>query len=154
MPIFGLITDIMCYQNHDVTDSDAETLSILIELFIEKASQWSEVIQAISCIDVIRSFAVTASMSSGAMCRPFIFPQSKNISVSQGSGGPILKIKGLWHPFALGDGGGLPVPNDILLGEDSGDYHPCTLLLTGPNMGGKSTLLRATCLAVILAQVC
>ena len=27
------------------------------------------------------------------------------------------------------------------------------LLLTGPNMGGKSTLLRATCLAVVLAQV-
>ena len=28
-----------------------------------------------------------------------------------------------------------------------------TLLLTGPNMGGKSTLLRAACIAVILAQV-
>lgn len=27
------------------------------------------------------------------------------------------------------------------------------LLLTGPNMGGKSTLLRAACTAVILAQV-
>ena len=29
---------------------------------------------------------------------------------------------------------------------------PTTLLLTGPNMGGKSTLLRAACLAVVLAQ--
>ena len=28
-----------------------------------------------------------------------------------------------------------------------------TLLLTGPNMGGKSTLLRATCLAAIMAHV-
>ena len=26
------------------------------------------------------------------------------------------------------------------------------LLLTGPNMGGKSTLLRAACLAAVLAQ--
>ena len=29
---------------------------------------------------------------------------------------------------------------------------PHTMLLTGPNMGGKSTLLRAACCAVILAQ--
>ena len=27
------------------------------------------------------------------------------------------------------------------------------MLLTGPNMGGKSTLLRAACVAVVLAQV-
>lgn len=146
-------SDFPDYQNHDVTDLDAETLSILIELFIEKASQWSEVIHAISCIDVLRSFAVTASMSSGAMHRPLILPQSKNPAVRQDNGGPVLKIKGLWHPFALGENGGLPVPNDILLGEDSDDCLPRTLLLTGPNMGGKSTLLRATCLAVILAQL-
>ena len=30
---------------------------------------------------------------------------------------------------------------------------PHTMLLTGPNMGGKSTLLRAACCAVILAQM-
>lgn len=35
------------------------------------------------------------------------------------------------------------------------DAAPCpsALLLTGPNMGGKSTMLRAACAAVILAQI-
>ncbi|KAJ6362515.1 hypothetical protein OIU78_002839 [Salix suchowensis] len=140
------------YQNHDVTDSEAGMLSVLIELFIEKATQWGEVIHAINCIDVLRSFAVTASMSCGAMCRPDILPDSKAISFCEGKGGPVLKIKGLWHPFALGESG-LPVPNDVFLGEDSDSQYPRTVLLTGPNMGGKSTLLRATCLAVILAQL-
>ncbi|KAJ4846391.1 DNA mismatch repair protein msh7 [Turnera subulata] len=141
------------YQNHDVTETEAETLSVLIELFVEKAAQWSEAIHAISCIDVLRSFAVTANMSCGAMSRPVILPQSKTTTSSSETGGPILKMKGLWHPFALGCNGELPVPNDLFLGEDSNGYHPRTLLLTGPNMGGKSTLLRGTCLAVLLAQL-
>ncbi|XP_015571810.2 DNA mismatch repair protein MSH7 isoform X1 [Ricinus communis] len=141
------------YQNHDVTDSEAETLFVLIDLFIEKASCWSEVIQAINCIDVLRSFAITASMSSGSMSRPVILPESKSSMFGQDKGGPVLKIRGLWHPFALGENGGMPVPNDLHLGEDLDGYLPRTLLLTGPNMGGKSTLLRATCLAVILAQL-
>ncbi|KAL3693132.1 hypothetical protein R1sor_006783 [Riccia sorocarpa] len=46
------------------------------------------------------------------------------------------------------------VPNDIELGRVSESRNvPHAMLLTGPNMGGKSTLLRATCLAVILAQL-
>ncbi|GMI97714.1 MUTS homolog 7, ARABIDOPSIS THALIANA MUTS HOMOLOG 7, MUTS HOMOLOG 6-2 [Hibiscus trionum] len=146
-------SDFPNYQNHDLTDTDAETLSILIELFIEKASQWSQVIHALNCIDVLRSFAVTASLSSGTMARPVVLPQSKTITSNQETGGPILKITGLWHPFALGESGVPPVPNNIFLGEGVNGYHPRALLLTGPNMGGKSTLLRASCLAVILAQL-
>lgn len=141
------------WQDHVIQDSDAERLSILIEIFIEKAAEWSQVIFAINCVDVLRSFAATTKFSCGAMCRPTILPASKSSDSSLGSNGPTLQMRGLWHPFALGDDGQLPVSNDVYLGEDSGDYHPHTLLLTGPNMGGKSTLLRATCLAVILAQV-
>lgn len=137
-----------------VKDSDADILSTLIELFVEKAVEWSRVIHAIARIDVLRSFAVTANSSCGAMSRPVILPLSESTSLSQVIRGPILKIKGLWHPNALGENGELPVPNDIVLGEEAEGYHARTLLLTGPNMGGKSTLLRATCLAVILAQVC
>ncbi|XP_062090746.1 DNA mismatch repair protein MSH7 [Humulus lupulus] len=146
-------SDFPNYQNHDVTDRDAEIISILIELFIEKASEWSQIIHAINCIDVLRSFAVTASFSSGTMSRPVILPPTKNATSNEEARHPILKIKGLWHPFAFGDNGRVPVPNDVVLGEDANGYCPRTLLLTGPNMGGKSTLLRSTCLAVILAQL-
>ncbi|KAK2978247.1 hypothetical protein RJ640_024280 [Escallonia rubra] len=146
-------SDFPKYQNHDVKDSDAELLSILIELFIEKDSEWSQLIHAINTIDVLRSFAVTATFSCGAMSRPTIFPHSKSTDLCQKPKGPTLNIKGLWHPYALGENGGLPVPNDIHLGEVTDGYLPHTLLLTGPNMGGKSTLLRATCIAVVLAQL-
>ncbi len=43
------------------------------------------------------------------------------------------------------------VPNDVSLG--AGDGRPRLLLVTGPNMAGKSTLMRQTALCVILAQM-
>lgn len=77
---------------------------------------------------------------------------------------PPLHLRDLWHPL-LGATNSVIVCNDVLMG-DSGEAGgsiasskplttscPGTYLLTGPNMGGKSTLLRAACLTVIMAQV-
>ncbi len=59
-----------------------------------------------------------------------------------------IEIEGGRHPVVESE---LPpgafVPNDCALGEDSD-----IVVLTGPNMGGKSTYLRQTALIVLLAQ--
>ena len=47
--------------------------------------------------------------------------------------------------------GGCFVPNDVTLGGPSG--APPFVVLSGPNMGGKSTMLRQCCLATLMAQV-
>ncbi|KAM0918681.1 hypothetical protein ACQ4PT_008711 [Festuca glaucescens] len=132
------------YQDHDIKDDDANTLAILVELFVGKASEWSLVINAISVVDVLRSFAAMALSSSGTMCRPRILVKDKV---------PILRMKGLWHPYAFAESATGLVPNDLSLGQDLSGHNRFALLLTGPNMGGKSTIMRATCLAIVLAQL-
>lgn len=67
--------------------------------------------------------------------------------------GAVLEIIGGRHPVIehLMDeaGEGRFIPNDLYLDTESS----CLLLLTGPNMGGKSTYLRQAALLAILAQM-
>jgi hypothetical protein len=65
-------------------------------------------------------------------------------------GASMFRATQLRHPAGLASTScGSFVPNDIALGGSA----PGFILLTGPNMGGKSTLLRQVCLAAVLAQV-
>jgi DNA mismatch repair ATPase MutS len=60
-----------------------------------------------------------------------------------------LQLPGLRHPLLEKSlGAGKYIPSDLAL---SGEQQMC--LITGPNMGGKSTFMRAVGLAVVLAQM-
>jgi DNA mismatch repair protein MutS len=61
-----------------------------------------------------------------------------------------LAIAGGRHPIVEAGLGGEPfIANDCVLGGDG----PRSLVVTGPNMGGKSTYLRQVAVIVLLAQV-
>eukprot|EP01052_Picozoa_sp_SAG31_P030891 SAG31_NODE_3213_length_4543_cov_1.531503_3_plen_259_part_00 len=75
------------------------------------------------------------------VCRPeFVAPPAE--------GPPILELEQAWHPIMGGHIEGF-IPNDTVVGGSA----PATVVLTGPNMGGKSTLLRQVSLVTIMAQL-
>ncbi|KAL6768798.1 MSH6 [Auxenochlorella protothecoides x Auxenochlorella symbiontica] len=130
--------------------AQAGILVALLRRFAEHQGVWSAAVECSAQLDALLSLAVAAGSSAGPMCRPEILPWSD-------VGGPMFEAKDLRHPVSAvmeaaamssGGGGGF-VPNDVSLGADA----PPFLVLTGPNMGGKSTLMRQICLAVVLAQV-
>ena len=88
-------------------------------------------------LDVLSSFADLA-LSNG-YCRP-VMNDSKVISISKGRHPVIETMMPAGEDF---------VPNDIYL--DNGKQQ--IIILTGPNMAGKSALLRQTALIVLMAQV-
>ncbi|PPS13468.1 hypothetical protein GOBAR_AA07123 [Gossypium barbadense] len=102
--------------------------------------------RCVMLLDVLISLAIASDFYEGPTCRPRVLGSSCSNEV------PCFSAKGLGHPILRSDslGKGAFVPNDISI---AGSGHASFILLTGPNMGGKSTLLRQVCLAVILAQV-
>ncbi|CAD7704171.1 unnamed protein product [Ostreobium quekettii] len=117
-------------------------LQALVKRFISQCSLWSTAVEVTSQLDALMSLASASANMDGAMCCPTFVTDSP-------SGAPTFKAKALRHPCSIRTGGGGFVPNDVELGGPSAP----ALLLTGPNMGGKSTLLRQVCLAVLMAQV-
>lgn len=97
-------------------------------------------------LDALMSLAV-AAQDSAHMKRPKILDPATNA--------PCFVAKGLLHPAAIKTQDGAPfVPNDVALGADEqGAAVAPAIVLSGPNMGGKSTLLRQVCLTAVLAQI-
>lgn len=62
---------------------------------------------------------------------------------------PVLSIEGGRHPIAETQVQTAFVPNDLKVNAEG----PSLLLITGPNMAGKSTFVRQAALLVILAQI-
>ena len=116
----------------------------LFEAFCAKADELGRPIAAVAAalaeLDVAASQAAWAA-EAGAV-RPVIDPR------------PVFEASGLRHPVVeaslRGDGKGFTA-NDLAL-DAGGEEGPRFLLVTGPNMAGKSTYLRQAALAVILAQ--
>ena len=130
---------------------DAQEKSIEIErrLFTElrtaiaaEAKRIRQTALALAEVDVLASLAHMAALRN--YCRP-IFVESAEASE--------LEIIEGRHPVIeqqdVAGGSDRFVPNDLYL---NGTTHNI-MLLTGPNMGGKSTYLRQTALIVILAQM-
>jgi DNA mismatch repair protein MutS len=94
---------------------------------------------ALAEVDVLANFAHLAALRN--YCRPAV-DESGDLEIVEGRH-PVIEEQ---ESVA---GGERFVPNDLYLNSTT---HTI-LVLTGPNMGGKSTYLRQAALAVILAQM-
>ena len=139
-----------------ILDAQEKIVEIERRLFAElrkataaEAKRIRQTALALAEVDVLASLAHIAALRN--YCRPQ-FAAAKVHEVPDTGASEIEIIEGR-HPVIeqqeLAGGSERFVPNDLYLNSTT---HTI-LLLTGPNMGGKSTYLRQSALIVILAQM-
>ncbi|MBN3320183.1 MSH6 protein, partial [Atractosteus spatula] len=120
--------------------------------FDKNHKDWQTAVECMAVLDVLLCLARYSQGGDGPMCRPdVVLPED---SGSQ----PFLLLRGSHHPcIAKTFFGDDFIPNDVCIGcaggEEGEDGQASCVLVTGPNMGGKSTLMRQCGLVVILAQL-
>lgn len=102
-------------------------------------STWLAAVKIVAQLDCLISLAKASIAMGVPSCRPEFVEDDNERSV--------LQFQELRHPCI--ETTTSFIPNDIVLGGES----PSMTLLTGANAAGKSTVLRMTCVAVILAQI-
>ncbi len=139
-----------------ILDAQEKIAEIERRLFIElrtaiasEAKRIRQTALALAEVDVLASLAHIAALRN--YCRPHFVPSAVE-SRAAGDACDMEIVEGR-HPVIeqqeMAGGSERFVPNDLYLNSST---HTI-LLLTGPNMGGKSTYLRQTALIVILAQM-
>jgi DNA mismatch repair protein MutS len=125
---------------------EQELFNRLRERVSRECRRLQQTADALAQVDVLASLATLAVKRN--YCRPQIVAE------------PVLDIRAGRHPVLdrLRPSGDF-VPNDTRLGEQlsadgsSGSSGPRILLITGPNMAGKSTYIRQSALIVVMAQM-
>jgi DNA mismatch repair protein MutS len=124
------------------SDIERRIFAELRQQLLSNAARVRETARHVAEIDLLACFAHLAAM------RGWTRPQV------DASG--VLEMIGGRHPVVERrleeSGSGRFVPNSVYLCAGEGCDGPSLLLITGPNMGGKSTYLRQTALLTILAQ--
>ncbi|EPB75051.1 MutS domain V protein [Ancylostoma ceylanicum] len=115
--------------------------------FDSRRSIWSAVLGRVAQVDVLLSLARYCQTCGLAVCRPeFVYNSEKPFLVIEEGYHPCLAVS---LPTSEAASACTYIANDSRLGGD----HPPTVLLTGPNMGGKSTLMRQVAVLTVLAHM-
>lgn len=120
-----------------IAQLELELFTALVQWTIPFIPAIQKTAQAIAQLDVLNGFSLLAKLN--AYCRPAM-NRGKVLSISQGRHPVIEKQLPSGENY---------VPNDLLLDPDTQQF----IMITGPNMSGKSAILRQTALIVLLAQM-
>ncbi|XP_066999492.2 DNA mismatch repair protein Msh2 isoform X2 [Anabrus simplex] len=121
------------------TEHQQAVVSEIIGIAAGYASTLQKLNNTLAQLDVLTSFAEVAFTAPISYIRPTIH--------EQGTG--ILELKQVRHACLERQDGVSFIANDVYFRQGDCTFH----IITGPNMGGKSTYIRSVGVAVLMAQI-
>jgi len=136
------ITEELKEYENKVLGAQEKAIELEQQLFEQLRTQTTGYVRRIQALaEVVAMCDCLASLAYIAKRRHYTQPQVTS--------GTELMIDEGKHPVLAEILGAEFVPNDVELGGENGDV----LIITGPNMSGKSTYIRQTALLVLMAQM-
>ncbi|XP_064608529.1 DNA mismatch repair protein Msh3-like [Liolophura sinensis] len=115
-----------------------QTWMTFLDSFGENYQRYKRAIHHVAVLDCL--FSLVNVANHGNCCRPDIVEDSVEIRIDQGRHPVVDQLLGGQDQY---------VPNDTALKGDA----QRVMIITGPNMGGKSSYIRQVALIVIMAQI-
>ena len=137
------VTDELKDLESKIINSDGQSITLELKLYNEIKTYLSNKIDdLIKCADALARLDVLVSLSvvarENGFVRPEICDYSKPLNIVDGRHPVVEKISK--NKF---------VPNDVYIDSDENN----TLIITGPNMAGKSTYMRQVAIITLMAHV-
>ncbi|KAK0397862.1 hypothetical protein QR680_002307 [Steinernema hermaphroditum] len=130
-----------------------ESQDLLKKMVLDVACGYLPAFEALtdtlSVIDVLVAFSMTAATSCSNYTRPIILA-NENPDGDKDSQKKRVDIVGCRHPMIEKSEHVHFIPNDL---NHRKDHEDSFVILTGANMGGKSTYLRSIALTVLMGQI-
>lgn len=137
------VTDELKQLEEKIVSSDALSLQLEVEIYerikgvlTENIEKFKSISSCVALLDLLVSFAEVAKTNK--YVRPEILEPDKPLDIKEGR-----------HPVVEVISKERFIPNDTLLDEGANR----TMIITGPNMAGKSTYMRQTAIIVIMAHI-
>jgi len=130
-------------QLKDLTQKYQRKQSSLVKEVVSIAASYCPILEKLN--EIIAHLDLIVSFAHVSLNAPMTYTCPKMYALGEGD----VSLKGCRHPCLEVQDDINFIPNDTLMERDKSSFH----IITGPNMGGKSTYIRQIGVAALMAQL-
>ena len=140
------VTEELKELEEEILSAEEDSRALELKLFNElkqklqaEISRIQKSAQIVATVDVLSTFSFNAKLNNYNRPELDDNPNRRTLTIKEGRH-PVIESLDFEEPF---------IPNDVVLDSRAG----VIMVITGPNMGGKSTYMRQTALIALMAQI-